>query len=174
MTEKIAGGVSRDGRAELISLWETARKILAQELKTGCLDRTVLGGLERYLERWSESVYDLDGAYPTRPEAAQVLRLLADYAGLTSADRTVGVRGSIGVVDEVLARLAELPFSTSTPTGARSQAKPLQAPLAPRDSGTSSGRPAPSPASPAAGTARTRREAPVAPIPPPSPKVRRP
>src|SRR5450756_1721388 len=99
------------GLAELTALWTTAGKILAQELRTGCADRLVFGGLERYLERWSSSVYDTEGGYPTRPEAAQVLRLLAGYAGRSVEEREAGVSAALAVAQQLLDRLASLPMS---------------------------------------------------------------
>ncbi len=99
------------GLAELTALWTTAGKILAQELRSGCADKLVFGGLEKYLEQWSSSIYDMDGGYPTRPEAAQVVRLLSGYAGRPASEREAGIRAAVAVARQTLDRLASLPAS---------------------------------------------------------------
>src|SRR5512142_1381882 len=109
MTGNSVGGPASKGRAELMNLWSTARKILGQEIRTGCVDRTVLGGLDRYLERWSASIFSSEAAFPTCPEAVQVGRLLSDNGALNSTERGAALRGALAVVDEVLDRMAALP-----------------------------------------------------------------
>ena len=103
------------GLSELISLWTTAGKILAQELRSGCADKLVFGGLERYLHQWSSSIYDLDVGYPTRPEAAQVARLLSGYASRPAAEREAGIRAAITIARQTLDRLGALSVGAGGP-----------------------------------------------------------
>ena len=108
---------SSKGLAELTTLWTTAGKILAQELRSGCADKLVFGGLERYLAQWSSSIYDMEGGYPTRPEAAQVARLLSGYAARPSSEREAGIRAAIAVARQTLDRLTTLSVEQSAACG---------------------------------------------------------
>ncbi|HEX2988661.1 MAG TPA: hypothetical protein VHS06_10895 [Chloroflexota bacterium] len=89
-------------------LWTTAGKILAQELRTGCQDRTVIGGLEKYLSHWSSSLFGIEAASVTRPEAARVIALLSGYNVMDTQDRAVAIKMVTSVVGEVFG----VPFSS--------------------------------------------------------------
>lgn len=106
------GPIPKD-RAQLIDLWNTAQKILAQELRAGCADRTVMGGLERFLSHWVSSVASLENAYPTWPEAKQVVALLSGYGRRAVPDRAEAVRAAASVAGEVVDRVRAL--STKEP-----------------------------------------------------------
>jgi ATP-dependent DNA helicase RecG len=100
------------GQDGVVSAWMTAGKILSQELRSGCADKVVIGGLEKYVERWSSTIYEMDGGYPTRPEAAQVVRLLAGYSGRTPEEREAGLVAAVAVARQVVNRLRSLPASS--------------------------------------------------------------
>ncbi len=107
------------GRAELLRLWTTAQKILNQELRTGCADRTVFGGLEKFLSNWASTLTSLETSYPTWPEAKHVVGLLHGYGQLVAEDRRESTKGALDLVNEVLDRIVVL----DQPEGTRHRAQ---------------------------------------------------
>lgn len=105
--------------AQLTELWSTAGKILAQELRMGCGDRTVLGGLEKFLSRWVASVASLENAYPTWPEAKQIISLLTGYGQKPVSDRTAAVRAAGSLTGEVVERIRALALREPLPAAER-------------------------------------------------------
>ncbi|MCL4368732.1 MAG: ATP-dependent DNA helicase RecG [Actinobacteria bacterium] len=93
MTEKRAESTAARAPGKLPELWSTAEKILAQELRSGCADRTVFGGLSRFLSRWSTGVSG-EGAWAAG-KAAQFLGVLSGYENLTPDERAVAVRSAL-------------------------------------------------------------------------------
>ncbi len=108
MSNRSTSGPGWKGRSELLKLWTTAQKILAQELRTGCSDRTVFGGLEKFLSNWASSLSSLDTSYPTWPEANHVVGLLKEYGQRTVEGRVESAKGALELVDEVLDRIVAL------------------------------------------------------------------
>lgn len=158
MTEKHDNGPASSSRAELVRLWTTAGKILAQELRTGCQDRTVIGGLEKFLARWSASVFGMDAAFPTRADAARVIHLLSGYNGMSIQERTLAVRMAVTVAGEVVDRIGTLSSAGSSPAPAVSP--PKQSPPGNGARASVGGRTiaSPSPASTAKTSAKPGRE----------------
>ncbi len=106
-------------RDELKKLWVTAQKILAQELRSGCADRTVYGGLELFLSNWATSVSSLDTSYPTWPEAKHVLGLLRGYGHRSMDERKESAEGALELIAEVLDRVVTLGQAQDRRQGAR-------------------------------------------------------
>ncbi|MGI5837252.1 MAG: ATP-dependent DNA helicase RecG, partial [Chloroflexota bacterium] len=106
-------------RDKLIELWSTAEKIFAQELRKGCADQTVLGGLEKFLSRWVSSVASLENAYPTWPEAKQIAFLLDGYSRKPVSDREDAVRAACSLSAEVTERIKALSTREPLPSVAR-------------------------------------------------------
>ncbi|MHB0868585.1 MAG: ATP-dependent DNA helicase RecG, partial [Chloroflexota bacterium] len=101
-------GAGWKGREELLKLWSTAQKILNQELRVGCADRAVYGGLERFLANWVSSLSSLETSYPTWPEAKHVTALLQGYGQRSPEERKERVQGALDLVAEVLDRVSTL------------------------------------------------------------------
>ena len=92
----------------LAEKWGTAQKILEQELRTGCGDRTVMGGLERFVSRWAEAVASMDGGYTTWPEAKRAIALLEGYGRMAQPQRVEAARGAVALALEVVGRIRGL------------------------------------------------------------------
>lgn len=92
----------------LLELWTTAQKIFSQELRTGCADRTVYGGAERFLSNWASSISALEGSYPTWAEAKRVLAILVDYGGRPPEDRQTAARDALELMGQVVERMRAL------------------------------------------------------------------
>ena len=78
------------------------RKILDLELKKGCQDRAVIGGLDSYLSRWGREAGDAL-AEPHRQ------MLAVSYAALDIEERSEWIRKMMGWLDEVEAGGRRLP-----------------------------------------------------------------
>ena len=114
------------GRAEVWGLWTTARKILAQELRTGCSDRTVFGGLEKFLSNWVSSLTSVDASFPTWPEGRHLVGMLQGYRDRAVDERAASVEAALALIDQVMDRMATLDRAgtagPSTPGDVRQEA----------------------------------------------------
>lgn len=108
MTDGTRHRQSQDGRQKPLEPWRTAGKILSQELRSGCTDRTVIGGLERYLAAWTSSLYSFESASPTWADARQVGELLRGYGQRPHPERERAVRTAVRLVTGVVDRLSAL------------------------------------------------------------------
>ncbi|MGE5620192.1 MAG: ATP-dependent DNA helicase RecG [Sphingomonadaceae bacterium] len=167
MANSRASGPMWKGRDELLKLWSTAQKILSQELRIGCADRTVYGGLEKFLANWSASLSSLETSYPTWPEARHVTGLLQAYGQRSPEERAERVRGALDLIAEVLHRVSTLsaPSESARALSVADEAAglsprrraglPVDAPPKSRGRGEASTA-SPSPASRVLGSARPR------------------
>lgn len=106
-------------RETLLKLWSSAQKILSQELRTGCSDRTVLGGLERFVSNWSSSIFSSEASSHTWPEARRLVDLLGGYGQRSPEARREAARAALAIAGDVAARLRALsPGATSTGSSA--------------------------------------------------------
>ena len=94
------------------SLFEKLTKILTLEAEQGYRGRSVMGGLDRFVERWAGEVQDVLDDPARAAKARQLAERFADYAEQSPAQRQP-------VVDEALAWLREqqetAPAPESTP-----------------------------------------------------------
>lgn len=88
--------------------WERAGKILSQEARTACADKTVMGGLEKFVSNWYSSISTMEAGHHTWQDARRVTALLRGYSGLSPEERALGVRGALAAVSEVTGRLDAL------------------------------------------------------------------
>jgi ATP-dependent DNA helicase RecG len=110
-------------------LWGRAEQILGHELRGGCLDRTVIGGLEKFVSRWLSAVAEF-GAGPTHLTRAQLISShLEGYGAATQAQREARVRAAL----DLLARPTDVdptPPSGRQPAGGSSGGRGDQVRLA--------------------------------------------
>ena len=132
---------SRD-RAEpsvaLARLKGRAERVLRDELRHGCADRLVQGGLESFVQYWVDEVKRAVPADATRLEAEATAAALRGYRILNPAERELALRVALGH----LARAFEpstngtVPERPPSPTGPSSRAsaaaRPIVAGLSPR------------------------------------------
>jgi ATP-dependent DNA helicase RecG len=108
MQKDTSRGSTGQGQNRLLELWTTAQKIFSQELRSGCADRTVYGGAERFLSNWASSISALDSSFPTWPEAKRVLGILAGYSSSDAESREAAARAALELMDQVVERVQAL------------------------------------------------------------------
>ncbi|HEX2923232.1 MAG TPA: hypothetical protein VHS28_04310, partial [Chloroflexota bacterium] len=108
MEKDIPSRAAGQSQGKLLELWTTAQKIFSQEIRSGCGDRTVYGGAERFLSNWASSISSLDSSYPTWPEAKRVLGILAGYSNAGAEKREGAARAALELINQVVERLKAL------------------------------------------------------------------
>jgi len=105
-------------RIELQDLWSRAKKILTQESRSGCADRTVFGGLEKFISNWHASLSSPAVPSSVANEADLVASMLEGYRQLPTKDRAAVVAAALQVVENALRDATEA-AAPPLPAGAR-------------------------------------------------------
>src|SRR5665647_2928368 len=81
----------------LREMWDRAGKILSQEARTACADKTVMGGLEKFVSNWYSSISTMEAGHHSWQDARRVTALLRGYSGLSPEERALGVLPAVVV-----------------------------------------------------------------------------
>lgn len=93
--------------------WRRAPRILAQELRGGCTDRTVIGGLEKLASNLAASIPLSDEHTPFRSRALRIVDLLRGYGGLAIDERRAAALAALELTKELLGEVASAEASGS-------------------------------------------------------------